>query len=97
ASGHARDTSWAGAYSRRDLESRLDLEEALVVVERHLVGLVVQLDSFDDLHAHLPEQLLQRDDRARLVARAGGLQRDAVVPPDGHAVAHGAEAHAHGP
>src|SRR4029077_6540255 len=72
------------------LERRLDLEEALVVVERDRVGLLVQLDALGALDAHLPEQLLELDERARLVTEVHGRGRDAAVVPDADVVAHAA-------
>src|SRR5437764_570400 len=53
-------------------ERGLDVEEALVVVERDGIRLLVELDPLRALDAHAPELLLQAEERARLDARSVG-------------------------
>src|SRR5262249_55244599 len=73
----------------RGLERRLQLQEALVVHEPHFVGLVVQLDPLDSLHAHASESGPDAEVGAGLHARAiarrdrnsGGTDADAIVEP----------------
>src|SRR5439155_21705548 len=82
------------AFEARSSERGLDVQESLVVVERHRVALLVELDALDARHAHAAEPPLEREERPRLDARAPAERRDAAVVHDRDAIAQEADAHA---